>query len=212
MKTLPFKTVLALSPHTDDMEFGCAGTIHRLLRQGAEVYSAVFSLCEESVPDGLPKDILLTEMYQSAEKLGLKKDNVFVYHYPVRRFSERRQDILEDIVKLKKQLTPDLIFTPARNDIHQDHEVITRECVRAFRFNSIFAYELPWNNINFVADALIELSPEDVKIKSQAIACYKSQEFRHYSESDLFKAHATLRGMQNKTDLAEAFEVIRLSL
>ena len=212
MNNLPFEKVLALSPHTDDIEFGCAGTLHRLIQQGAEVYSAVFSLCEESVPEGLPKDILRTEMYAAAKTLGIKKNNIALFRYPVRRFSEHRQDILEDIVALKNKIEPDLIFTPARNDIHQDHEVITRECLRAFRYQSIFAYELPWNNINFVADALIELSPENIKTKAETIACYGSQEFRHYAEAELFKAHAGLRGIQNKSDLAEAFEVIRLSL
>lgn len=212
MNRLPFKKVLALSPHTDDIEFGCGGTLHRLLQQGSEIYSAVFSLCEESVPEGYPSDVLLTEMHRAAEVVGIRRENIFVFHYPVRKFPERRQDILEDLIKLKLKIEPDLLLTPARNDIHQDHAVITAECVRAFRYHSIFAYELPWNNINFVADALIELSAENIAVKSQAIACYKSQEFRHYSRAELFRSYASLRGVQNKTELAEAFEVIRLSL
>ena len=38
MKTLlkEIKSVLVLSPHTDDMEFGCGGTISRLVREEKE--------------------------------------------------------------------------------------------------------------------------------------------------------------------------------
>ena len=212
MKKLPFKKVLALSPHTDDVEFGCGGTLHRLLQQGAEVHNAVFSLCEGSVPKGLQKDILLTEMNNAMQTLGVSKENIHVFRYPVRRFDEHRQDILEDLVKLRNDIQPDIVFTPSCNDIHQDHELIAREALRAFRYQSIFAYELPWNNISFAAESLIELSPQNIQAKINAIACYQSQAFRHYSAAELFEYYARLRGIQNKTDLSEAFEVVRLSL
>jgi len=212
MRQLPFQKILALSPHTDDVEFGCGGTLHRLLQQGAEVHNAVFSLCEESVPKGLQKDVLLTEMNSAMQALGVSKENIHVFHYPVRRFDEHRQDILEELVKLRNDIQPDLVLTPSRSDIHQDHELIAREAVRAFRYQSILGYELPWNNITFAAESLIELSPQNVQAKIKAIACYQSQAFRHYSTAELFEYYARLRGIQNKTDLSEAFEVIRLSL
>jgi len=211
MKTLPFKTVLALSPHTDDMEFGCSATLHRLLQQGASIHTAVFSLCEESVPDGLAKDVLLTEMQAAAEALGIPSKNVHVFRYPVRRFTEHRQDILEDMVTLRKNISPDLVFTPTTKDVHQDHQVISRESVRAFRYQSMLGYELPWNNLTFDAQAVIEISEENLTKKFAAVACYKSQSFRHYFNPELFRSQATLRGLQNKSALSEAFEVIRLA-
>ena len=94
MNKLPFQRVLALSAHTDDIEYGCGAVIHRLIRQGARVYSAVFSICEDSVPEGLPDDILLTEMYQASKQLGILKKNVTVFRYPVRKLPHYRQDIL----------------------------------------------------------------------------------------------------------------------
>jgi LmbE family N-acetylglucosaminyl deacetylase len=212
MKHLPFHKVLALSAHTDDIEFGCGATIHRLLQQGSEVYSVAFSLCEESVPEGWPKDILLKEMYQSAEALGIQRENIRVYRYPVRRFPQYRQEILEDLVGLQRELRPDLVFVPSRSDIHQDHHVICQEAIRAFRCQTLLGYQLPWNTITFTASALLEVQPEDVEAKAHAIACYRSQEFRHHSQQEYSVAHAHLRGVQNRTELAEAFEVMRLSL
>lgn len=43
------KRVLVLAPHTDDGEFGCGGTITKLINEGHEVYYAAFSACQQSV-------------------------------------------------------------------------------------------------------------------------------------------------------------------
>ena len=51
------KRVLVLSPHIDDGEFGCGGTIARLSREGYEVFYAAFSTAETSVPAGYPPNI-----------------------------------------------------------------------------------------------------------------------------------------------------------
>ncbi|NIU02015.1 MAG: PIG-L family deacetylase [Nitrosopumilaceae archaeon] len=212
MKELPFSKVLALSPHTDDIEFGCGGTIHRLMQQGTEVFTAVFSLCEESVPKGYPKDILLKEMHEAGTKLNIYKDHITVFQYPVRRFTENRQEILENLVELNRKLEPDLVLTPCRTDIHQDHQVICQESVRAFRSQSILGYELPWNNFEFSARAFIQLSSQNLEAKLSAVNCYESQRFRQYSNTDLFQFQAQLRGLLNKTTFSEAFEVIRLTL
>ncbi len=212
MKNLPFERVLALSPHTDDIEFGCGGTIARLIEQGAEVHSAIFSLCRESVPDEFPEDILLHEMHQAADVLQIPADNRHVFDYPVRRFSEHRQDLLEELVQLKKTLQPELIFTPSTNDVHQDHEIISKESIRTFRYRTLLGYELPWNDIIFSSNALIEITKEDLEKKFEAIQCYKSQGFRHYTQIEFFRGQSLVRGIQSKKKYAEAFEVIRLMM
>ncbi len=212
MQNLPFKKVLTLSAHTDDAEFGCGAMVHRLLNQGCEVYSAVFSICEESVPDGLAKDILQTEMHESAKILGINKDKIIVYKYPVRKFPQYRQEILEDMVKLLKDINPDLVLTHTSTDVHQDHQVISQESIRAFRYKTLLGYDLPWNNLSFQTDAIIEVNRENLSAKSQALACYKSQGFRHYAKEDFLLSQAKLRGVQGKKDYAEAFEIIRLSI
>ena len=53
-----FRTVLVLAPHTDDGEFGCGGTMARLIESGAEVTYAAFSTAAKSVPPDFPRDIL----------------------------------------------------------------------------------------------------------------------------------------------------------
>ena len=208
---MKFDKVLALSPHTDDIEFGCGGLIHKMLENGSEIHVANFSFCEESVPDGFPKMILKNEMHESLQVIGIDNDNIHEYSFPVRHFPQYRQEILEIMVKLNRDLNPDLVFTPSSFDVHQDHNTIYHECLRAYRYKSIFGYELPWNNITFSTTGLFELSEENLDIKIAAVKCYKSQQFRHYLKENFIRNLASVRGAQNKTQFAEAFEVIRLT-
>ena len=211
MSDLPFNKVLALSPHTDDIEFGCGGTLARLIEEGKEIHTAVFSICEESVPEGYPKDILLTEMRAASEVLGIPADHQHVFRYPVRRFNEHRQDILEDLISLKRKIQPDLIFTPSTFDVHQDHETISKESIRAFRYQTLLGYELPWNNLENQLQLSITLSSNHLRIKTDSLGAYKSQKFRHYGNESLFMALSLIRGTQTKSDSAESFEVIRMN-
>lgn len=42
-----FKKALILAPHTDDGEFGCGGSIVRLLEEKSEIFYAAFSTAEK---------------------------------------------------------------------------------------------------------------------------------------------------------------------
>jgi LmbE family N-acetylglucosaminyl deacetylase len=205
-----FNKFLVLAPHTDDGEFGCGGTIARLLEDGVEGHYISFSICEESVPEGFPKDILQTELEAATEILGIKQENVHSLRYPVRKFNYQRQEILEDIVKFRKLINPDVVFIPSINDIHQDHKVIAEEGIRAFKNSTILSYELLWNIISFNHTCFIELTEEHLEIKTRAIQAYESQMKRKYSSSEFIKSQAIVRGVQSGCDLAEVFEVVRI--
>ncbi len=137
-----FKKVSVLAPHTDDGELGAGGFISKLISDGADVYYCAFSTVEKSVPKGMSRDILKKEVRCATSVLGLRKDNLIVFHYEVRKLNYSRQDILEDLVKLRHEINPDLVLIPSVNDIHQDHHVIAEEAVRAFKRNTILGYEL----------------------------------------------------------------------
>ena len=100
-----FNKALILAPHTDDGELGCGASIVKLIKEGTKVHYAAFSSCEESVPSGFPKDVLKFEMKKATNVLGIKKENVKLFFYPVRRFSEHRQDILENIIALRNEIS-----------------------------------------------------------------------------------------------------------
>lgn len=207
---LNFKKALVLAPHTDDGEFGCGGTISKLVEQGCEVFYAAFSACQQSVLPQFPSDILITEVKAATKVLGIKPENLFLFGYDVRTFNFHRQEILDDILKLKKQIDPDVVFLPCLTDVHQDHATIAMEGIRAFKFNTILSYELPWNNFNFHTSCFFKLSEENIKNKINAIKEYASQAHRIYANGDYIRSLAITRGVQVNTKYAEAFELVRV--
>jgi len=207
---LPFKKALVLAPHTDDGEFGCGGTISRLVREGCTVKYVAFSDCKESVPAGFPSDILAKEMKSATAILGLT--DVHLLDYNVRYFDTERQRILEDLIKIKREYQPDVVLTPCTTDFHQDHSTISKESIRAFKDVAILGYELPWNNLQLPSSGIIKLTAQDVDKKIQAIAEYKSQLGRAYSSPEFLRAQALTRGTRIRATYAEAFELIRIVL
>ncbi|MCK5686311.1 PIG-L family deacetylase, partial [bacterium] len=79
------KKILILAPHTDDGEFGCGGSIAKFIEEGADVYYAAFSTAKESVPEGLPKDILEIEVKEATKRLGIPGKNLLIFGFTVRK-------------------------------------------------------------------------------------------------------------------------------
>ncbi len=203
------KKVLILAPHTDDGELGCGGTISRFLEEGKEIYYIVFSIAEDSVPQGFPKNILELEVREATKILGIPPSNLIIYKYQVRKLNYVRQEILEELVKIKKEINPSLIFILSPNDLHQDHQTVAMEGMRTFKQVSILGYELPWNNIKFNTQAFIKLEERYMIKKIEALKAYKSQSSRDYLNEDFIWSLARMRGVQIGAKYAEAFEVIR---
>jgi len=201
--------VLILAPHTDDGEFGCGGSISRFVEEGKEVYYVAFSTAEDSVPDGYPKNILETEVREATKILGIKGSNLIIKKFKVRKFNYERQEILDDLIKIKKEIQPDLVFIPSPNDLHQDHYTVAMEGMRAFKQISILGYELPWNNITFHTQAFINLEERHVQKKVEALKAYKSQQNRFYANEDSIRSLVITRGTQINVRYAETYEVIR---
>ena len=202
------RRILVLAPHTDDGEFGCGGTINKMLEEN-EVFYVAFSACQKSVLPPYDADVLKKEVVTATAVLGIKKENLTLLDYDVRTFSYRRQDILEDILKLRKEVEPDIVFMPTQKDIHQDHFTITNEGMRAFKFSSILCYELPWNNFSFNTSCFIPLEQKHLDVKCDALSAYKSQAHRPYANQDFIKSLAKVRGVQSGHPFAEAFELVR---
>jgi LmbE family N-acetylglucosaminyl deacetylase len=204
-----FKNVLVLAPHTDDGELGAGGTIAKLIENGVNVYYVAFSTAEESVSEGFEKNVLKTEVKNATEKLGIKNENLIILNYQVRKLNYVRQEILEDLIKLRKKIIFDLVLMPSLHDIHQDHSTIATEGLRAFKFTTILGYELIWNNLTFNTTSFVSLEKEHILKKIEALKEYKSQAQRDYMSEEFILALAKTRGVQIGVQFAESFEVIR---
>lgn len=204
--------ILVLSPHTDDAELGCGGTIAKFIKEGKNIFWVVFSTAEESLPENMEKDTLANEFKKVTKSVGLSRKNFEIYHFPVRKLSEHRQEVLEELVKFRKSFKPDLVIGPSLNDFHQDHTVVANEMIRAYKSAAnIICYELPWNHIQFHTQLFLELSDEFIRTKIKMMNVYKSQFYlkRTYFNKDFIKGLARTRGSQINVNYAEAFEVVR---
>ncbi|MCX8020625.1 MAG: PIG-L family deacetylase [Chitinophagaceae bacterium] len=204
--------VLALAPHTDDVELGCGATLHALKKKNAEIHYAAFSLCKESLPEGFAPDTLRKECFSAASIIGIPETQVHFFDFPVRRFAEYRQEILEILIQLRNKIGPELVFIPSSTDLHQDHQVIFSEAVRAFKNVSVIGYELPWNETQSLRNVYIPLQGDDLEAKINALKKYESQKDRIYMQEDFIRSLAKVRGIQCGKELAEAFEVVKLIL
>jgi N-acetylglucosamine malate deacetylase 1 len=205
-----WRRVLVLAPHTDDGEFGCGGTMARLADAGTEVRYVAFSIATKSLPPGFPPDALAREVREATAELGVPEENLTVHDFEVRTFPERRQDILELLISLWDEWQPDAVFQPTLRDVHQDHQVIAAEGLRAFKRTTILGYEIPWNNFDFAYQAYVSLERTHLERKTAALAKYASQQHRRYADSEYIWNIARTHGINVNREFAEVFQVYRV--
>jgi N-acetylglucosamine malate deacetylase 1 len=205
-----WQRVLVLAPHTDDGEFGCGGTMARLVESGADVRYVAFSIATRSLPEGFAPDTLAREVREATAELGIREANLTVHDFDVRTFPDRRQEILELLVALWEEWRPDVVFQPSLHDVHQDHQTVAQEGLRAFKRTTVLGYEIPWNNFDFSYQAYLALEERHVERKIAALARYASQQHRRYSDPEYARSLARIHGTNVNREYAEVFQVYRV--
>jgi N-acetylglucosamine malate deacetylase 1 len=190
-------SVIVLAPHTDDETLGCGGTIAKLIELGYDVYIYAFACGTANT----------SEFMNACCKLGATGHPYS--HFQTREFHKDRQVILDTMLAIKRLIDPEIVFLPASSDIHQDHQIINQEGIRAFKHTTIYGYELPWNSLRFDNTCYSVLSPDHVTKKMLALMEYESQKDRIYFKDETVLSLARVRGLQSGSEYAECFEVIR---
>ncbi len=206
-----WKRVLVLAPHTDDGEFGCGGTMARLVEAGVEVHYHAFSIATRSLPHGFAPDTLAREVREATGELGIAEAQLRVHDFDVRTFPERRQDILELLVELWEELKPDAVFQPSHHDVHQDHQTIAQEGLRAFKRTTVLGYEIPWNNFDFSYGAYVALEQRHLEKKVAALgdATRRSSTAATRIPEYVWNL-ARVHGINVNREYAECFQVYRI--
>lgn len=206
--------VLLLSPHTDDIEIGAAGTLIKLLPGKDNNFCwVVFSPCENAVPQGLSPDTLKNEFITVASHVSIT--DYRIHSFPNMNFPACALAILRELDSIKNEFQPDLVIAPSLNDFHQDHRTVAEQAVRVFKKDaSIIGYELPWNNLAFQPHLYVRLTQEQMEEKWRILSLYKSQFIlkRNYFSKDFIFGWARMRGVQCNAEYAEAFEAVRWML
>ena len=201
---------LFIGAHPDDIEFGAGASIAKATQNRIQCHALVLSNCWESLPTkNSSPDTLIKESMNALSILGLNLQNVQFLDFPVRHFPEHRQSILQELIDLSRSSHFTRVFIPSSFDMHQDHQVVSTEATRAFKFTSLLGYELPWNNIQGNLRFCNVLDEVHVSKKKEAISSFTSQSNRFYSGTDSIEASLRFRGLEFGAKFAEAFEIIR---
>ena len=129
--------VLCLGAHSDDIEIGCGGTILALLERHDNVVVRwiVFSSNEERAGEARASADAFLEHAREKE--------VVVRNYRDGFFPFLGGQIKDEFETLKREFSPDLVFTHHRDDRHQDHRLISDLTWNTFRNHLILEYEIP---------------------------------------------------------------------
>lgn len=204
-------TVLIISPHTDDAELGCGGTISKFIEMKKNVHLVAFSTAKKSIPEGYDSDSTTIEMIEASKILGLNEKNIKILDFEVRIFPKNRQEILNELINIRNELNPEIVMVPSKKDTHQDHQVVTNESLRAFKKSSlsIYGYEQPWNCFTFDTQAFVTLEENHIQKKIDALSKYKTQSTKEYLDPEFIRGLARTRGITIGHKYAEAFEIFK---
>ena len=195
--------VLCLGAHGDDIEIGCAGSLLRLTEteQPIEVTWVVFSGEGPREREARTSAQAVLARAKSAEIRSERFRDGF--------FPSQSAPIKEYFELLKQRVMPDLIFTHYRNDLHQDHRLISELTWNTFRDHLILEYEIPKYDGDFgTPNVFVHLDETQCRRKIDLLLThFGSQRDRRWFSEELFRSVLRLRGMEaNAPDgYAEAF-------
>ena len=202
--------ITVISPHPDDMEIGCSGTLLKMQAQGHHITSIVTvrpSAEERSGRDQLTVEAELQASYHQSG-FDLRVFDTDLHH-------NGRPDLRHDnvtITRLWELIEPcDLCILPNPDDYHQDHRTTfalaypaaLRRSDKVWVMHSWpYCYHYATSRPNLFRDISAQWP-----LKHNLLQCYSS-----YLDTDKISHIQRLNqvwGDQNKSELAEAFTVIQ---
>jgi LmbE family N-acetylglucosaminyl deacetylase len=199
------KRVLFIGAHPDDIELGAGALIHHIT-SCSDVLCVTLS---DNQKNPLLKSVV-EENYASMNVLGIPKEKVIVGKFTTRNFPDARQDILEYMLKLRRDYQPEIIFVHSKQDVHQDHNVITDEALRAYRGITVLGYDVIRSSYGFFPHFLAEVNEEDVNKKIEALSQYKTYADKYYFSPELLRAIMVRHGSFAEVPFAEGFDILRI--
>tara|TARA_Y100000739_G_C20585940_1_gene455266 strand:- start:957 stop:1628 length:672 start_codon:yes stop_codon:yes gene_type:complete len=217
-------SILVIAPHADDETLGMGGTIAKFA-ENEEVTIAILTGPGNKKHRFLNNDLLMTirkESIEALEILGVK-NVIYKDLHPVTLADQPQWEINKIVNEIIISINPQTIFVPYKNDLHQDHKVISYAVNVSCRpyldqvsnLKKVLAYEtlsetdLQYNSNPFQPNVFIDIS-STLELKLKALASYKSQIQKKYKPRtlDTIKALSVLRGAHIGKKAAEAFMLL----
>jgi LmbE family N-acetylglucosaminyl deacetylase len=195
--------VLCLGAHSDDIEIGCGGAILKLIKSNKAV---AFDWVVLSAAGKRKKE---AQASAAAFLSGAGRRNVVVKDFRDGFFPYIGEGIKEYFEALKSSSDPDLIFTHHRQDLHQDHRLVSELTWNTFRDHLILEYEIVKYDADLGApNVFVPLSEDVCAEKTEIIlGSFRTQAGNSWFTGDAFRALMRLRGIESNaaSGYAEAF-------
>lgn len=199
------KRICFLGAHPDDIEIGAGALISNLAGR-AEVLCVTLSDNQQNPA----LHNVVAEHHNSMEVLGVPPQNRIVGEFVTRNFPQARQEILEFLFKLNQDFQPDIVFVHSKNDIHQDHNALTDETLRAFRGITVLGFDVIRSSYGFFPHFLVAVTEQDVTRKIEALSQYTTYRDKYYFDAELTRAILVRNGAFADTRYAEGFDILRI--
>jgi len=185
--------ILCLGAHSDDIEIGCGGTILRLLDENptTEIVWVVFGASGQRRTEALESaSLFLANARRKEIVIKEFRDGYFPY------IGSEIKDFFEE---LKRKYSPDLILTHYRNDLHQDHRLVSELTWNTFRSHLILEYEIvKYDGDLGIPNFFVHLTEYVVCKKITTIKeCFKTQKDKNWFSEDAFSSVMRLRGIES---------------
>jgi LmbE family N-acetylglucosaminyl deacetylase len=195
--------VLCLGAHCDDLEIGCGGIVLKLM--------------EDPEPPTFTWVVFTSDATREGE--ALRSAEAFLHRAPgsriiIKKFRDGFLPYEGSLVKeafeeFKGVVSPDLILTHYRDDLHQDHRLISELTWNTFRDHLILEYEIPkWDGDLGAPNVFVPLEESLCRRKIETILTnFPSQAGKRWFSEELFRSVLRVRGMECNapSDYAEAF-------
>jgi LmbE family N-acetylglucosaminyl deacetylase len=186
------KSILLLGAHSDDIEIGCGGTVLRLvqLNPDAAMHWVVFSGHAERTHEAEAAAARFLE--------GARARNIEVHQFRDGFFPSEHARIKTYFEELKTRVDPDLVFTHYREDLHQDHRVISELTWNTYRRHTVLEYEVPkWDGDLGNPNVYVRLDEEHARRKVEIlIECFGTQAGKHWFDAETFNGLMRLRALE----------------
>jgi LmbE family N-acetylglucosaminyl deacetylase len=195
--------ILCLGAHCDDIEIGCGGTVSRMVA---------------SIPDVSVTWVVLGSTEQRAQEAlvsahtvlaAAPKKTIVIRSFRDGFFPYQGTALKEYFEELKGAVAPDMVFTHYRNDLHQDHRLVSELTWNTFRDHMILEYEIPKfdgdignpNVFMWLDEAACHAKVTNI------LTSFRSQADKRWFREETFFALLRLRGMEANapSGFAEAF-------
>ena len=203
--------VLAIGCHPDDIEIGCGGTILDLIERRPDLELTWLVLSA----DGSRAN----EAQASARGFldGLDAPpQIFVESFRDGFFPYEGAAVKERFEELKAQVSPDVIFTHAGSDRHQDHRLACELTWNTFRDQLILEYEIPkWDGDLGHPNFYVPLTGATVQRKVDVLlSAFATQQAKPWFDEATFRGLLRLRGIECRAaeGYAEAFHARKLGI